>query len=169
MKDYMETARSFSHLLKGQNPPFSLAPILNHFGIYEVRTRILYPELARIIFYGGHPIIEVNSLFSEENHRFSVGHELGHVILNEANGKDRFAISCDIKEEEEKADIIGRELVIPSWAVSFLTPRNGLQFQKASMSSHTLKNVARYFGVGAKVMRDRLVKDFGWYEIPNKK
>jgi len=87
-----------------------LPELLQKFDIHQVRERLLDRD-ARLILEGGRAIIEVNSLFTLQRRRFSIAHEIGHIILNECAGRDRFSVSYGDPTEESYCDQIAETLV----------------------------------------------------------
>src|SRR5258708_38757669 len=92
LKRCQKAARDLAPLYQQSHTSFAHPDLLEKFEIYQVRERLLDRD-ARLILQDGRAIIEVNSLFPMERHRFSVAHEIGHLILNECAGRDRFSIS----------------------------------------------------------------------------
>jgi Zn-dependent peptidase ImmA (M78 family) len=110
LKRCTEVARNLAPLYQLKHSPFASPELLDKFDIYQVRERLLDRD-ARLILQDGRAIIEVNSLFSEERHRFSVAHEIGHIILNECVGRDRFTVSHGDPAEESCCDRVAEILV----------------------------------------------------------
>src|SRR5713101_4281184 len=69
----IERAENLAQVYAREDPPFSLRPLLEHYGVTDVRERLLDRD-ARLILEDGRILIEVNLLFSELRHQFSIGH-----------------------------------------------------------------------------------------------
>lgn len=110
LKRCLKAAQKLAPLYRQSHTPFALPELLRKFDIHQVRERLLDRD-ARLILEDGRAIIEVNSLFPAERRRFSVAHELGHIILNECAGRDRFSISYGDPAEESYCDQIAEILV----------------------------------------------------------
>src|SRR5689334_11365021 len=100
----LDACQSLAWAYDGQTPPFSLAKILQHFGIRFVRTRRLDRD-ARIILENKVAIIELNSLFPSVRHRLGIAHEIGHLIVNESLGRRRFEPCVGDEETESLCDL----------------------------------------------------------------
>jgi Zn-dependent peptidase ImmA (M78 family) len=103
-------AQDLAPLYQKNQIPFALPELLEMFGVHRVRERLLDRD-ARLILQDGRAIIEVNTLFAVERHRFGVAHEIGHLILNECAGRDRFTISHGDPVEEAYCDRIAQVLL----------------------------------------------------------
>ena len=113
LKRCLKAAQNLAPLYQHGHTPYALPELLEKFDIYEVRERLLDRD-ARLILQDGCAIIEVNSLFPMTRRRFSVAHEIGHIILNECAGRDRFSISHGDPTEEAYCDRIAEILVSPN-------------------------------------------------------
>jgi len=110
LKRCLKAAQKLASLYRQSHTPFALPELLRKFDIHQVRERLLDRD-ARLILQDGRAIIEVNSLFPVERRRFSVAHEIGHIILNECAGRDRFSISHGDPTEEAYCDRIAEILL----------------------------------------------------------
>lgn len=85
-----------------------------------VRYEVLKSSEARIVGFGDKAIITVNGSSSRGHQRFSVGHELGHWLLD----RGRVAFECDTKvmaaewtgnSRERLANRYAADLLLPTW------------------------------------------------------
>jgi Zn-dependent peptidase ImmA (M78 family) len=106
----LNVAQNLAPLCQQTHAPFALPELLEKFDIYEVRERLLDCD-ARLILQDDRAIIEVNSLFPIERRRFSIAHEIGHIILNECAGRDPFTVSRGDPMEETYCDRIAQVLL----------------------------------------------------------
>jgi Zn-dependent peptidase ImmA (M78 family) len=113
LKRCLKAARNLAPLYQHSHFPYASPELLEKFDIYQVRKRLL-DRGARLILQDGRAVIEVNSLFHRERGRFSVAHEIGHIILNECAGRDPFSISHGDPKEESYCDQIAEILVAPN-------------------------------------------------------
>jgi IrrE N-terminal-like domain len=140
-------------------PPFSLEPFLDHFGVAEVRERLLDRD-ARLITEGGRVVVEVNLLFPKVHRRFSIAHEIAHMIVNECAGRARLFISHGDAEEEQLCDLLAGELLVPPWALRTHIERYP-ELLAGEKSAHLagVLHAARAFAVCADVVSSRVFQD----------
>ncbi|MEM9744213.1 MAG: ImmA/IrrE family metallo-endopeptidase [Pseudomonadota bacterium] len=105
------------------------------------------------------PVIRVNSQESNLRQRFTVAHEIGHVVLGHLNrGETRrkrdtsaeFSLK-NFDPDEAEANQFAAELLMPRVAVNALVKR----------TDHGLARLARAFEVSEVAMQYRL-KNLGW-------
>lgn len=139
-----------------QVPPISLSPLLRHFKVLDVRQRVLSCD-ARLIRDGAHLSIEVNSLSPRVRQRFSVAHELAHLILAGSNVVPTHAEAN--RALEALCDHIAGELLVPlPVLMDFLTGR-GKRAVQETVTCRSVLDAAREFGVSVDLMARRMFKD----------
>lgn len=121
---------------------------------------VMYPMGERIsgicIKSEGANVIAVNSLMSYGRQRFSLAHELYHLIFDETEGVSISSKSLETDNEKER--------IADKFASYFLAPYNALRnaVLKKKNGELTLKDVIsleQIFGVSHKAMLRRLVDD----------
>jgi len=151
--------RSLRWAYQDESPPFSLKRLLEHFGIEGVRLRLLDRD-ARLVLSDHRVLIEVNSLSPIARRRLSMAHEIAHIIVNEAAGRDRYATSQSDPNEEALCNVIGAQLLSPDWAIRDYLERTGSLIEGSeTVRCRTILSAADYFGVSVTVMSRRLLLD----------
>jgi Zn-dependent peptidase ImmA (M78 family) len=155
------SAQELAHLYGSQRPPYSLLELLERFGIHSVRERLL-DRNARLVLQDGCPIIEVNPLFPRARRRFSIAHEIGHIIVNESAGRHRFHISHGCPTEEAYCDRVAEALLAPGEALRrFITESKGSRRSMNRICCSAIFDAARVFGLPVDVMVRRVFQDLG--------
>jgi Zn-dependent peptidase ImmA (M78 family) len=160
LQSCLSFAENLAPLYHFTRPPYSLGEIATELGIVSFRERLL-DRNARLVLQDGRPTIEVNPLFPLHSRRFSVAHEIGHVVVNVCAGRNPFERSCGEQNEERLCDRIAEALLTPREAVErFLS---GLRPRKAGATAPNCSSVlatARTFGVSIDVAARRIFQDF---------
>jgi Zn-dependent peptidase ImmA (M78 family) len=155
----VEAARSLRWAYQDESPPFSLKRLLQHFGVAEVRLRLLDRD-ARLVRSDQRILIEVNSLAPVARRRLSMAHEIAHIIVNEVAGSDRYAVSHSKPNEEALCNLLGAQLLSPDWAIRDYLERTGSLVEGPdAVRCRTILSAAEYFGVSVTVMSRRLLLD----------
>jgi Zn-dependent peptidase ImmA (M78 family) len=155
----VEAARSLRWAYQDEKPPFSLKCLLKHFGVADIRLRLLDRD-ARLVLSDQRILIEVNSLSPLARRRLSMAHEIAHIILNEVAGRDRYAVSHSDPSAESLCNLIGAQLLSPDWAIrDYLERTGGLVGGPDTVRCRTILSAAEYFGVSVTVMSRRLLLD----------
>ena len=150
-----ELAQSYSDLA----PPFSLQPLIEHFGIERVRERPLDRD-ACLRAESGRLFIDVNSMYPLVRRRLSIAHEIGHLIVKE----------CSPEELWGNADP-ATEALCNRLAGTLLAPELALRryFESASTLSDwqdpircsTVVAAASAFGISVDAMAARVFHELG--------
>jgi len=155
----VEAARSLRWAYQDEKPPFSLKRLLKHFGVADVRLRLLDRD-ARLILSDQRILIEVNSLSPVARRRLSMAHEIAHIILNEVAGRDRYAVSHSDPSEEALCNLLGAHLLCPDWAILDYLKQDGSPVERQNIvRCRTILSAADYFGVSVTVMARRMLLD----------
>jgi hypothetical protein len=153
----VEKLRSF---YQTEVPPFSLQSFLDHFGVAEVRERLLDRD-ARLILEGGRLVIEVNVLFPKVRRRLSVAHEIAHMVVNECANRGKLCPSRNDPKEESLCNRLAGDLLVPAWALrSHLQQAPDLLLQEENLiRCSTVLSAASAFGVSVDVISRRIFQD----------
>lgn len=119
-------------------------PVKNIFSLLESNGIILYEIEAIEKFDGvsfitdkGFPVIIVNKNFSNDRKRFTIAHELGHILLHNENN---FPIS-NYRDKEQEANQFASEFLMPKDAI-----KNSLRYLKmnelADLKSYWLTSMS---------------------------
>lgn len=96
-------------------------------------------------------VVKINSTCSRERRRFTLAHEIGHLILLE-NLRTEASCGKDI-ELESACDAIAAELLMPmADTVEFVK-------QQGNLSPEKLRSIATSFGVSLQVAARRITRD----------
>ena len=114
----MELADELTQLYSRSSPPFPLAPLIECFGVAEVRERPLDRD-ACLRFESGLLFIDVNSLYPLVRRRLSIAHEIGHLIVercsSDSNGDSHWGHQDPAIEA--LCDRLAGQLLAPEWAL----------------------------------------------------
>jgi Zn-dependent peptidase ImmA (M78 family) len=155
----VEVSQSLRWAYENEAPPFSLNQLLKHFGVADVRSRLLDRD-ARLVRSDGRVLIEVNSLFPVVRRRLSIAHELAHIIVNEVAGRDRYSVRQSDPREESLCNLLAGQLLSPDWAVrDYLEDARALGGWQDAVRCGTILRAASYFGVSVDVMARRMLQD----------
>lgn len=106
-----------------------------------------------ITVYGdSHAVIWVNMGESPERQRFTIAHELGHLMLHDTTHAFR-DVTYDGSETESEANRFAADLLMPLWMVGPLSLN--------VTSESTLEEMATLFGVSKGAMLRRVHESFG--------
>jgi Zn-dependent peptidase ImmA (M78 family) len=159
LQNCLSFAEKLAPLYHFSRPPYSLREIANELGIVSFRER-LSDRNARLVLQDGRPTIEVNPLFSLESRRFSVAHEMGHVVVNVCAGRSPFERSCGEQNEERLCDRVAEALLTPREAVErFLLDLGPRRAGTAPPSCSSVRATARTFGVPIDIAARRIFQD----------
>lgn len=155
----VEAGRSLRWAYQDEKPPFSLKALLKHFGVADVRLRLLDRD-ARLVLSDQRILIEVNSLSPIVRRRLSMAHEIAHIILNEVAGRDRYAVSHSEPSEESLCNLLGAQLLSPDWAIlDYLKQDSSPVEWQDAVSCRTILSAADHFAVSVTVMARRMLLD----------
>lgn len=122
--------------------------ILNVKLMYDSKLKKL-PAMT-IINLKGQKLITVNSNYPEDQQRFSICHEISHIVL-EHQGSFQFTTQITEKTLDEKcADACASELLIPRHKLPAIAYKNNFDIQK-------LKRIFKV-SEGAMVVKMRIIK-----------
>ncbi|WP_431126264.1 XRE family transcriptional regulator [Flagellimonas flava] len=142
-----EIARKARYLLKIPNGPIgNLTNILERNGILIVKTDLFNEKtdgLSTISDRGAH-IIFLNERMPNDRQRYSLAHELGHMIMH-------FDIPSDSEKVEEEAD---------RFASEFLMPESEIKNSLRNLNFNKLGDLKRYWKVSMRSLVRR-AKDLG--------
>src|SRR5712692_4351583 len=157
----VDLARELTQLHAGSTPPFSLDPLVQHFGITEVRERPLDRD-ARLIRESGQLFIEVNSLFPLVRRRLSIAHEIGHLIVSHCSG---VAVGHRRHEDpftEALCNQLAGRLLAPDWALEMYFEREtGLADWRSKVGCSTIISAASKFAISVDAAASRICRELG--------
>ena len=113
----LELARELCKGYADQRPPFPFDGLLERFGITAVRERPLDRD-ARLVRQSGKLVIEVNSLYPQARQRFSIAHELGHLIVDRCSATPDEHWGKNDPTIETLCDRLASEILSPDWELS---------------------------------------------------
>lgn len=149
----LAAAESLANRFRRSSPPFSLEPLLEHFGVTHVRERPLDRD-ACLKWDSGRLVIEVNSLYSLAFRRAAIAHEIGHLIVAQCSGNGGYHWGHDDKEVEILCDRLAGELLAPNWAVCRYTANTTAGGTgRRSRKRASLRKAASIFRVPVETLR----------------
>jgi len=145
-----------TELFADASPPFSLKPLVEHFGVSEVRERPLDYD-ARLTLESGRLLIEVNSIFPKARRRLSVAHEIGHLIIDRCSPEgDSHWGHRDPAIESLRKRLAG-QLLAPDWALrKHFNEIAGLANWQHPIRCSTVLAAASKFGVSVDAIACRV-------------
>ncbi len=155
----IEASQGLRWAYENEAPPFSLKQLLKHFGVADVRPRLLDRD-ARLVRSDGKILIEVNSLFPVVRRRLSIAHEIAHIIVNEVAGRDRYSVRHSEALEESLCNLLAGQLLSPDWAIrDYLEDAPAFEEWQDTVRCGTILRAASHFGVSVDVMARRMLQD----------
>lgn len=154
------TANRLSRGFEASTPPFPLQPLLDHFDVTYVRKRPLDRD-ACLKLDAGELVIEVNSLYSSVVQRFSIAHEVGHLVVSQCSRGERSGWERQDDEWiEGLCDQLAGRLLAPDWAIfKYLGNQVAQNDSHSCISKASLQRAAVKFAVPLRVMAMRLMRD----------
>jgi Zn-dependent peptidase ImmA (M78 family) len=164
---YVRIRRRVEELLAGlKTPPVDVFAIARGLGA-EVRPLSLEADVSGILYRdGGRKVIVVNAAHSQERQRFTVGHEIGHLMLHRGDPvhvDEGFRINLRDPRAATAEDV--EEIEANAFAANLLMPADWL---KADLGGETLdvqdeaevSRLAMRYGVSPQAMIFRLTSLF---------
>ena len=146
-----EAVHKFVHQFRQNNEPLEL--ICARIGI-DLILREPLPFEGAVYDLDGKRIIKLNSLSLPVRQRFTLGHEIGHLLLEKTF---KVSTACTSDAQLEKAcDMISAELLMPLSQLLELAQHVGRQ------SPEKLGLVANHFGVSLRAAAQRLYDTGAW-------
>lgn len=142
---------------------FDIAPIadlveaVEHLTCVDVGTMPLPPGVSGVCATDpdrATSVVLVNSTDVAERQRFTLAHELGHLLFGDTTHVD--AVDGQRSPQEVLCDEFGRHLLIPSDGVRTWLARSAGAADKARVDERIMALMARHFGVSPKVTRIQL-------------
>lgn len=170
MRSRTDVAREAAILLEKcevTKAPVPVRKIAKHLGA-EVRSEPLEGHVSGLIYIsvGQSPVIGVNSSHSKERQRFTIAHELGHLLFHATPGmhiderKQTFIAFRDSNSskgddpDEVEANYFAAELLMPESIVR----RDFLEFKKGTCPEDAIESLARRYRVSLQSMTIRLTR-----------
>ncbi len=163
-KPEAEATRLLAETNQGQDLPVDIGRVAQHLGAQVVEER-LDRDLSGLLYRDGeHVIIGVNSSHAERRRRFTVAHEIGHLVLHEGRplvldhvrvNFRNAASSTATNHEEIQANAFAAELLMPAPQV-IASARAALEEGRASDAAF-VRDLADGFGVSEQAMEYRLI------------
>lgn len=164
---YPRLRRKAEQLLEGQTePPIDLDIIVARLGA-EVRRSVVEADISGILYrQGTRKVIVVNASHSPVRQRFTIAHELAHLVLHRGDGvhvdqgfrinlRDPRSASAELVEEIE-ANALAANLLMPAdWL------RRDLRDETVDLEDdHEIGALAERYGVSVQAMLVRLTSLF---------
>jgi len=146
-------------------PPVPIERIAESEGALVVRNHFPGYESGFALREGGRWIIGVNTTTSPRRQRFTVAHELGHLLLHEGTLITDYSIyiskrdgkaSLGTDKEEVEANGFAAEILMPKAMVIAALDRE-LELNEATSRDELIARLARVFRVSNEAMSYRLV------------
>lgn len=147
-----------------QTPPFDPAAVANHFGALVIEQPADSSESGFCLRQDGHNIIGVNSNHHQNRRRFTVAHEVGHLLLHQGRAltvdkvvriRYRNEVSSMATDLEEiQANAFAAALLMPESHVRHEVP----QLLNAGNSEASIVEIlSSRYGVSTQAMSYRLL------------
>jgi Zn-dependent peptidase ImmA (M78 family) len=161
-----DTARQIIRDYGITRPPINVEEIAHSQGIEIVRHRFEGPESGFALRDGNRRIIGLNTKTSRRRQRFTVAHELGHLLLHE--GKiivDQAVLRVDLRNDVSSMGTDIEEIEANTFAAALLMPEkivfdHAVKLVKANSQitrEALIGELARIFDVSAEAMGYRLI------------
>ncbi|NTU71804.1 MAG: ImmA/IrrE family metallo-endopeptidase [Coriobacteriia bacterium] len=140
---YRQVAESALAKAGVTEPPVPVTLIIESLGIPILPVNLPIFFTAATINTDGLPTMVVNYAHSEATRREALSHMLGHMLLLLDDNRNVFPRD---KGEHEEADIVSRELTMPS----------NMVIEQSRLWFNDFRYLARLFGVGEAAMLERM-------------
>jgi Zn-dependent peptidase ImmA (M78 family) len=144
-----------------RHPPVDVLKLARRLGT-EVRATPLKGDLSALIYRrGSRPLIIVNSRDYENRQRFSLAHEVGHLVLHRDDNV--FVDQVLRRDKKSSLGVDRKEVEANQFAAALLMPRTWIQKEvqkrvaRRSPGDELVKELATVFTVSPEAMRHRLV------------
>lgn len=132
-------------------PPVRIGDLAEHLGV--VVHQVPDPGWSgALTVHDDHAVIWVNMGESLERRRFTVAHELGHLMLHDTHKAFR-DVTYNGSEQESEANRYAADLLMPMWMLGPLTP--------IVKDDEGVARLAEVFGVSKGAMERRILESFG--------
>lgn len=141
-------------------PPVDLRIVGSFQRVKDIQS-VAIPQAGRLVPDGGGFIIQVNAQHSRGKQNFTVGHEIGHILIPSYKERPRLVDDMTTgaydpgREEEYLCDIAAAELLMP---MSLFRPRAAA----AGFNLHAVAYLARLFRASREAVAIRLVQTDLW-------
>jgi hypothetical protein len=157
----LEFANELTRLYLKSAPPFSLDPLVEHFGVCEVRERPLDRD-ACLVAESGHLFIDVNSMYPLVRRRLSIAHEIGHLIVKHCSPDGPPHKTHEDPEIEGLCNRLAARLLVPNWAVRrYFDADRSLSNWQSPLRCATVLRAASEFGISVDAMASRVFCESG--------
>jgi len=141
----------------------------------NLEAKIVFADLQHSGFVTATPsggyIITINSQHSSHRRRFTVAHEIGHILLDKAARQvlglkplTRQSRSCQRTNRMERAcDILARELLVPSEVLRSFITNLSIEQPVAELELSTILHVSRHFAVSTVMAAKRVAEINCWH------
>jgi Zn-dependent peptidase ImmA (M78 family) len=152
-------AHELSRWFAKSTPPFCPTWLAERFGVSEVRERPLDRD-ARLIRESGRLFIEVNNLFPKLRRRFSIAHEIGHLIIDRCSPRGQSHWGHEDPMIESLCDRLAGRLLAPDWALQEHFEREGrLDGWQGPFECSFILETAAKFGVSVDIIASRVFEE----------
>jgi Zn-dependent peptidase ImmA (M78 family) len=157
-----EFARELSQLYLNSTPPYSLKPLVEHFGVCDIRERPLDRD-ACLISESGRLFIDVNSLYPLVRKRLSIAHEIGHLIVERCS-PERTTLGIDEDPGiEGLCNRLAAQLLAPDWALRrSLSSERAFSNWQIPIRCATVLRAASEFGISVDAIASRIFSELSW-------
>lgn len=127
------------YYLPSASPPVDPALIASKLGFQVMMVRSAGDEFSGLVS-PNHKLIGVNASHHPHRRRFTIAHELAHIVLN--HPPERRCTAVEIRQYNREADLFASEILIPAQLLAPLLRR-----------SFSLRALAKLFDVSEEAMR----------------
>jgi hypothetical protein len=135
--------------------PIPIEQIAEHVGVRRV-VRTTLPHSGRLIPVNGRYVVEINSREDRARQRFTLAHELGHIVISNTQGEMQEEsvqfLRCERDNFIEKlCDKIAGRMLMPDQFVRS-------ELEKVDLTLPVLSRLAKFFGVSLSAIAVRLTE-----------
>lgn len=158
-----ERAKQMLSKFKVVRPPVDPEAIAGLLGVVVVREKLDGNTSAMLYRESGQPpVIGLNNSQSRKRQRFSIAHELGHLVLHPGRPLIVDHVRVNFRDDRASAGSFREEIEANAFAAELLMPREMLEvalaeFELQTPENEIAKKLAAVFGVSTEAIGYRLV------------
>ena len=153
----MGLAADLTRTYRKTEPPFSVQPLIEEFGVAGVRERPLDRD-ACLTVESGRLFIDVNSMYPAPRRRLSIAHEIGHLIVNRCSPRGT-EFGCE-PEIEAFCTHLAASLLAPEWALrAYFERQRAIADWRHRIGCSTILGASSAFSISVDAMASRVFCD----------
>ena len=153
-RDPIEAAQELLSAMRATRPPIDVDAAASLCGVFVIRRRFSNDALSGFLYIGQHRTIGVNALHTDARQRFTLGHELGHLVLGH-HADFHIDLFSPVSAGDPPEYDWRQERAANTFAANLLMPSGLIRHDRVE-GNQTLATLARKYRVSEEAMGIRL-------------